>query len=298
VLNDGVHTSVEFGYWRFALEVAGSVPSANSAPSAVDNPVWIAVYPSAELQSVAASIETMPNLASQPFQIKEVFGADHVPNRVKAGTQMLVMGVGLTMGGEGEKVEIARGASVTECTYVPRKGDLNTRIRATVPSTVPAGKGYSLLVTARGKHGEEPTTLSKGNIEIVAADLPPPTPIYTSTLGGTKVYTGVDDHEHDLPSGPVAVMATTDRLTLTGQLQATSETAPTTGITHVFIQDVTGDNIECPFAFGPTGTMKLNVGAALAEVPAGTYANAKFTFFCYTNGEQDGLTIPVVIEKS
>jgi len=187
VLNDGVHTSVEFGYWRFALEVAGSVPSANSAPGP-ENAVWIAVYPSAELQSVAASIETQPNLAAQPFQIKEVFGHDHTPNKVTPNRQMLVMGVALTMGGTGEKVELAKGTTVAQCPYVPREGDLNTRIRATVPYGLPKGKGYQLRITAKGKNGTDLMTISKENIEILAA--PPPTITKIATSGKDGIVKG------------------------------------------------------------------------------------------------------------
>jgi len=263
VLNDGVHTSVEFGYFRFALEVAGSVPSANSAPDPLNNPVWIAVYPSAELQAVAASIETMPNIASQPFQLKEVFGHDHAPNRVTTGQQMLVMGVNLTMGGTGEKVELAKGTTVAACTYVPRAGDLNTRIRATVPSSLTKGKGYTLLVTAKGKNGTELMTLSKQNIEVVEG---PPTPVFTSaTSDGCETGTVEPNSTVTVVGTGLKGVKSTDKIRVTFPLMEGEASVEGTNVT------VAADGLSLTFDLGdkPTGAVDGDGSVVLAHETGG-----------------------------
>ena len=169
------YTAIDFGYWRFTLKVEGSVASANSALDPNINLVYLAIEPSDELRAVAASIETIADLKSQPFDIKEVFGSDGTLGQVQAGTQALIMGVDLTMGATGEKVEIVANGVTTECPYVAVAGDLNTRIRVTIPRTVTACKKAKIVITAKGKHGHTPIAIAKDNIVVKAPTVIPPT---------------------------------------------------------------------------------------------------------------------------
>ena len=165
------YTAIDFGYWRFTLKVEGSVASANSALDPEVNIVYLAVEPSDELRAVAASIDTIADLKSQPFDIKEIFGSDGTLGQVQAGTQALIMGIDLTMGATGEKVEIVANGVTTECPYVAVAGDLNTRIRVTIPRTVTACKKAKFIITAKGKHGHTPVAIAKDNIVVLEAPI-------------------------------------------------------------------------------------------------------------------------------
>ncbi len=176
ILTAGVYTEVNFGYWSFALAFEGSVPSADAQPSETANPVYIACYPSPELNRVAAGLETKRNIAAQAFILEEVFGFDTAKNSVvTAGNKMHVFGRKLSMGATGEKAELVKGDSVYPLTYEGNTGDLPTRMDFAIPANVPAGKGYVLRVTAFGKAGgmPEPEIVEKENITVLAAATPP-----------------------------------------------------------------------------------------------------------------------------
>jgi len=187
VLTDGVHTSVEFGYWRFALEIAGSIPSSNSQCNAVDNPVWIAVYPSAELQAVAASIDTKADVSQQPFIIDCVFGANG-ERYLTGGTSALIMGRGFSAP---TSVKLVRGTTSYDCMYDPVEGDLPTRIRVVLPAIAATAKDYRLEITATGQAGTAPVTIAKENVTVKAGTPPTPTSDPTFTrVDGPKTTDG------------------------------------------------------------------------------------------------------------
>ena len=185
ILTDGEHTSVEFGYWRFALAISGSVPYANAAPTA-ENEVYVAVYPSQQLQDAAASIQTKVDAASRPFTLGCVFDVATFENRLHAGHEGIVMGTKLSMGAEGEKVElIAPDGTAHPCVVTSHPDALPTRIYFTCPN-VPDGKKYVLRVTAKGMGGEEPTAVDKCNVEVVGY-VPAPEPYAESSDGLVKI---------------------------------------------------------------------------------------------------------------
>ncbi len=177
ILTEGEITEINLGFWSFALAIEGSVANANAQPSAIENPVYIACYPSEELNRVTEKIETKRNIAAQAFIIDEVFGVDTAENRiVTAGNDMYVFGRKLSMGGTGEKAELIKGDNVYQLTFKASEiGDLPTRMTFTIPEGVPEGKGYTLRVTAFGKaHAmPEPEIVEKENITILPCPTPP-----------------------------------------------------------------------------------------------------------------------------
>ena len=203
ILLDGVHTEVNFGYWSFALAVEGSVPSADAQPTTLANPVYIACYPSPELNRVTEQLETKRNIAAQAFIVDQVFGCDTAKSRVvTAGEDMHVFGKRLSMGATGEKAELVKGESVYALTYLNDTVDLPTRMDFTVPSNVPAGKGYTLRVTAFGKDHPNPQVeiVEKENITVLAG-APVPGPSITKVVTDDLNDNEINQEKHSVIHG-------------------------------------------------------------------------------------------------
>ena len=133
ILTGGEYTGVDFGYWTFELGIEGSIASANAAPTLVDNPVYIGVYPSKEFQNVASTIELIADTSSDPFIINCVFDEDG-NHRIKGGDNFLVMGDRFTAPSAIKL--IAPDDTEYACTYVGPDTELPSRIRATAPASV------------------------------------------------------------------------------------------------------------------------------------------------------------------
>ena len=126
-----------------------------------------------------------------------------------------------------------------------------------------------------------------------------PQPIYESDLGGIKVFAAKDSQGDELPDDELNVPDTDAQLILEGEgLVATDPEHPTTGINKVYFKS--SDSAEtCESSLTPLGDGKLalSLGMYSAVLEDGSYPNAKYIFFCYTDGESDSLEIPFALHK-
>ena len=175
------------------------------------------------------------------------------------------------------------------------------RIDAQVNVSLTPGK-YTLTGYADMGDAEHPNVHSatiKVTVEAGEAPVPPPPPIYESSLGGIKVYAAKDSLGDELPDDELNVPDTDAQLILGGEgLVTTDPEHPTTGISKVYFKS--SDSAEtCESTLTPVGEGKLalSLGMDSAVLEDGSYPNAKYIFFCYTDGESDSLEIPFRLHK-
>lgn len=187
ILASGQYTSVDLGFWKFVLKVAGSLPNANAECDPAVNYPYIACYACRDLQAVAAGLETVQDVSGLPFVVNEVMELTDAKKadlgKVVNGRKAAINGLRLTMGHPGEKIELMKDGATYALTYDADLSKLNTQLVADVPAAIPGGKGYTLRVTAYGQaaiagdapvEGAEVVPFEKPNIEVKFVPPPPP----------------------------------------------------------------------------------------------------------------------------
>ena len=166
-------------------------------------------------------------------------------------------------------------------------------------AAIPKGV-YKVRLASHGLDPTDPLTVATLTVTLLE-DIPvaPPVPIYESNLGGIKVFAAKDSHENALPDGEMLSKEATDMLILEGEgLVPTDREHPTTGIAEVKFDAGDGsEHVVSTMTQLGDGKVSLSLGMDSWSKENGRYADAKYHFFCYTDGQADTLAIPFSLLK-
>ena len=281
--------------------IAGTLENAQDTPDPETNRAFLGVVvPEVYRRQFAQMTAYVPTDAC-PAALKRVRDKATNAKGICGTSPFYLEGRGMTIGGEGEKLELLDPLTRDKICDIAVDAESKSQVQVLCSlaggAAVPVGDYLLRLTTLAGSE----TTLWPVDlkVEVVEAIPAPPTPIYTSDLGGIRVFAAKDSQGDALPDDELNVLGTDDQLILEGEgLVLTDPEHPTTGIGKAYFK--ASDSAEtCESSLTPLGDGKLalSLGMDSAALEDGSYPDAKYIFFAYKDGESDSLEIPFRLLK-